>query len=312
MTAPSAAWKHLHQAGGDSRNHGPNFYGRNPANIISGGTIYSVGQLARISNDDSNYVTNYLLVPESITGRSSHMFRYDGVSSGVILLTFLTRFGHLQGLTDPGVQQRMYVWNDTLNSWENIATSTGTGQPRTIGPASPTGPDYSDYVNVSGQMYVLHWDYEGMFRLPGSGCVHGDTLITLADETRIPAREVRFGSMVMGRGASGREPCKVDETTCHYSKEWDMIRVTAGPDLQYFVVADQACPVGNELEWIRAREIKRGDQIPDSQGNLWPVVDTQEEQIVADVIDLDIRSTHYEVNGKGNVGLLVRTMPNYG
>jgi hypothetical protein len=165
------------------------------------------------------------------------------------------------------------------------------------------GSSFDDYVNGSGEIFVLLWNYEGVYMSSAGGCLHATTMITMEDGQRVPAKKVRFGERIMGWVDGARVPMKVDEVTLHYARRWKMIRVDAGGGRRYWVTDDHPCPVGREGESILARYVRSGMLAPDAYGGFHEIRSVVPNEQRCEVVDInvrgvDVRVATYEV-GRG-------------
>lgn len=310
MVAVSVAWKHTFQLTGDLQNRHPSTDGWNPTTVMGAGVLYSAGELANIADDnDATFVNANINHAAGNTGRSSHLWRFDGVAEAIIApLTFLTRFTHLISGNFLGQRHKLYIWNDDSGIWEQIANLLSSSPSRTYSGTKTL--DLFEYVNPAGEIFVFHYDWEGVHQTAGGGggCLHADTLVTLEGGVQCLARNVRFADRILCCVGGEIVPVKVDETTFHHAASRHMVTVWTAPNGAFYHVTDNHwCPVDDG--WKRADEMEVGDPVPDMWGNLNTVTRVELSEEVCEVVDLNMRDPFpsvltYPVNG----GLLTCNM----
>jgi hypothetical protein len=290
---------------------------------MAAGNAYSAADLAKVLVDDMQFTRAQINHTVGNTGRASHLWRYEGVPESIVSpLSFLNRYAHLITGGLQVHQHRLYLWNDDSSAWELLGSTTNANDPRNISGTKTTGLD--QYVNASGEIFALLWDYEGVYQSPpGGGCLHADTLVTVAsnfghegdaltwDESQVPARDVRYADQVVGPDG----PVKVEETTYHFPAPSKMIRVVTDSGLSYFVTADHWCPVappiedGEGITWKLAAAVEVGDLIPDILGDLRTVASVDASEVECELVDIFLtnpptRVATYSIGG----GLLTCNM----
>lgn len=270
MTCPSAAWKHRLSSAGNVQDLSPNDLGRTPANIKSGeGPQYDASQLARVCTDDLDAIVNQYTIPAPTTGRSSHLFQYNGLSVATLASVFnLINFGHIilgQGSTVHRI--KTYIWNETSGLWEEIANTIGSDDPRSQS-GSAAGPTFSDYFDGSNRLFILAWDFEGVYNNGGAGgCVHGDSQIHTPGGL-IAISDLIPGDIVLIYGDGAEEQSMVKEVTRHRKELWALARLntTLG---SVVLTDDHTVPVlGGHKP---AGEVTTADELWSVGGNWIPV-----------------------------------------
>jgi len=225
MPTPDAAWKHTRQTNGNQQNQTPDAHGRTPANIIAQNNPYTAGQLTTVSTDNSSYVANIKNHVVNTTGRSNHLYEYT-VPAGILIgASDLQRFRCSTTGTFTNNTQRLYIWNATLLSWEQLDSEASLNNPRTMEGAA-NGPTFTDYVDGAGKLYTLCWDYEGVFQSPpGGGCIHEAALIE-TPAGPVPVASLKLRAEVLCWLEGERVTGQVYYTCKHAAREWPMVYIT--------------------------------------------------------------------------------------
>lgn len=295
MTAPEAAWTHDWLVAGNDQNVSPNVYGRTPTNIISDGTVYSGADLTTVSTNDTNFVNNSITVLSASTGRANHLFRFDVVTPGLLnVISNFVNFSHLVNGNPLLHRVKTYIWNAVTLQWFQIASSNSTDVPRSM--TGNITSVWADYVDISGKLYILIWDWEGTHRLGGGGCVHGNSRIH-TPRGPIPMYQLIPGEAVIAVDEDGAEyESIVEEVTKHWNTEYDLVRVET---LIGSVVLTDDHPIGGKP----SRDIRNGHKLGRRRkftgGRVQPdVVRTVTSfQERCDVFDVICRSSNFLVGG---------------
>ena len=302
MTDIGTAYKHDLSVAGDVQNRSPDFFNRTPTNIIAASDVYSAAEITVISTDDLNFVQNFFAVVVQTTGRSSHLFEFDIDTPNLLReITNLTTFAHLIGANPTVHQQKTYIWNAVTLAWEEIATSTGNAVPRTM--SGSVADNFSDYVDALNKLYILHWDWEGVFRT-GGGCVKSDTLIH-TPRGKILVSELKPWETIYGWQDGKQVDRKIDEITQHKTgqiRKFTKLETTNGT---LTLTNNHIVPlkVGDK----RAGEVSIGDMILGIEGIWFAVQSVSRFEEDCEVYDIHCRAPNYFTND----GIAVSMMNGY-
>lgn len=218
------AYKWSEVASGDQRNKSPNDRGKTPSDIITEGTEMTSTEKNTVSTDDNNYVRVYgetNIAATSVRGAVMVKYVISESESIVDQLDQLCRAAWYNDLEVNGWVY-FYLWDFDASTWYDLNDAIQGLTKDTHTSTISTNPE--KYIDGSGVIYFLVWDYSGYYKGAG-GCLPEGDQLQLFNGSLKAIEQLKIGDVLRGWVPNRFVPSTVIKKSAHELKEWDLYRI---------------------------------------------------------------------------------------